>query len=361
MNSVGKLSYNISTNQNFGDMSMQNSAELTAKLLNLKHIQLEQENNFLSDFAAKSSTTRGRAVNEAECSIRTEYQRDRDRIIHNNAFRRLKHKTQVFISPIGDHYRTRMTHTLEVSQISRTIARSLRLNEDLTEAIALGHDLGHTPFGHTGENVLNNLLSTGFRHNEQSVRVVEIIENLNLTKETIDGILNHSGDLKPATLEGQIVKISDRIAYLNHDIDDAVRAGLIGVNDLPQECIKVLGDTKQKRISFMVSDIILNSIDKPQITLSEECQNSMTMLRAWMFENVYNNSPAKSEEHKAKNILEGLFDYYSKNFHMLHSMPQVAEQPKERIVADYIAGMTDRFAIQKYSEIFIPSSWKGDI
>lgn len=330
---------------------------MISDLTNILAHQLQFEESYLSFFSAKSSKTLGRKKSETPCSIRTEFQRDRDRIIHSKAFRRLKHKTQVFISPKGDHYRTRLTHALEVSQISRTIARAVRLNEDLTEAIALGHDLGHTPFGHTGEEVLNELMNEGFRHNEQSVRVVSIIEDLNLTAETIDGIENHTGDIAPFTLEGQIVKIADRIAYLNHDIDDSVRAGIIRSDDIPSDCRRILGSTTHERITSAVMDIIKNSYEKELISMSSDVQESMNDLRNWMFQNVYLNSPAKGEEYKARRIIQELYNYYMENPQSIEKITENNEEPTERIIADYIAGMTDRFAVQKYIEKFIPVSW----
>ncbi|MFH0702012.1 MAG: deoxyguanosinetriphosphate triphosphohydrolase [bacterium] len=334
--------------------------------LNIKLQQLEFEEAYLSSFAAKSVFSK-RKTQEKDCPIRTEFQRDRDRILHSKAFRRLKHKTQVFISPIGDHYRTRITHALEVSQIARTIARALRLNEDLTEAIALGHDLGHTPFGHTGEEVLNQLLPEGFRHNEQSVRVVSIIENLNLTDETLDGILNHTGNIKPFTLEGQIVKIADRIAYLNHDIEDSIRAGIIKTVDLPETCTKILGNTTNERITAMVKDIIINSSENinnkknKKISMSDKCLEAMNELRDWMFVNVYIDSPAKTEEYKAKKVVTELYNYYIKNYYSVEENIKNYSDSIERIAADYIAGMTDRFAVRQYIEKFVPSSWNREI
>lgn len=323
----------------------------------IRERQMSFEDKYLSEFAAKSSQTKGRTKKETSCPIRTEFQRDRDRIIHCKAFRRLKHKTQVFISPAGDHYRTRMTHTLEVSQIARTIARALRLNEDLTEAIALGHDLGHTPFGHTGEEVLNELLPHGFKHNEQSLRVVEILEDLNLTKETLDGILNHTGEINPVTLEGQIVKIADRIAYLNHDIDDAERAGIIKETDLPENAIIILGSSINARITTTINDIVLNSDDS--IKMSKNCKAGMDELRKWMFDNVYFNLSAKREEYKAKKIISELFNYYMDNSQLIEWNSNIKTDSVERIVTDYIAGMTDRFALQDYIDKFIPKSWNG--
>ena len=324
--------------------------------MNIKSELLEFENTYLSTFAAKSAQTKGRKRIEEPCSIRTEFQRDRDRILHSKAFRRLKHKTQVFICPPGDHYRTRITHTLEVSQIARTVARALRLNEDLTEAISLGHDLGHTPFGHTGEEVLDELLPDGFRHNEQSIRVVNVIEKLNLTIETLDGILNHTGEESPFVLEGQIVKIADRVAYLNHDIDDAIRAGIIGHEDLPKHSIDILGSNTHDRITFMVKDLILNSQNQNKIIMSPDCYSAMNELREWMFDNVYIDSPAKKEEYKAKKIVTELFNYYIENFDNIEWMMKNRSDPATRIVTDYIAGMTDRYAIQQYMEKFVPSS-----
>lgn len=311
----------------------------------MNQTQIDFEQNCLSEKAAKSSESRGRQKPEEPCSIRTEFQRDRDRILHSKSFRRLKHKTQVFLSPLGDHYRTRITHTLEVSQIARTIARALRLNEDLTEAIALGHDLGHTPFGHSGEHVLNELLTEGFRHNEQSLRIVDILEPLNLTEETRDGILNHrTGGPAPYTLEGQIVRFADKIAYLNHDIDDAERAGLIKENDLPEEAVSVLGKSKSERITFIIKDIWDNSDDT--IKMSEPCHHAMhNVLKKWMFKHIYIDSPAKREENKAKKIIRELFNFY-------------LQDRSEREVADYIAGMTDRFAINDYMKKFVPQSWQ---
>jgi len=324
----------------------------------IRERQIEFENTYLSVYAAKSSQTKGRKIPIAQCPIRTEFQRDRDRILHSKAFRRLKHKTQVFISPAKDHYRTRMTHTLEVSQIARTIARALRLNEDLTEAIALGHDLGHTPFGHTGEEALAELLPKGFKHNEQSLRIAEKLENLNLTVETLDGILNHTGETAPFTLEGQIVKIADRIAYLNHDIDDAVRAGLIKETDLPENIIKILGSNINTRITTTIKDIIVNSADN--IKMSKNCKEAMDELRKWMFDNVYEDSLAKTEEHKAKKVISELFNYYMINSEKLECEKKTTSETKERIVADYIAGMTDRFALQDYFDKFIPKFWGGN-
>lgn len=321
----------------------------------------------LSKSAAKSKYSKGRKLDEIKCEIRTEFQRDRDRIIHSKAFRRLKHKTQVFLSPEGDHYRTRLTHTLEVSQISRTIARSLNLNEDLTEAIALGHDLGHTPFGHTGERILNKLCETGFKHNEQSLRVVEFLEfrnehqGLNLTFEVKDGIKNHPLGYNPATLEGQIVSISDRIAYINHDIDDAVRAGIIKTEQLPDKFLNQLGNSHGQRINKMIVDII-NHSDNDKIAMSEEINYLTTKLRDFLFENVYYNKIAKSEEDKATFIIEKIFEYYTKNFECLPEFYLKIYNDnnfsKSEIIKDYIAGMTDRYAMRVFEELYIPKPWR---
>ena len=320
----------------------------------------------LSPFAMLSENTKGRAFPLEPCPIRTEFIRDRDRIIHCKSFRRLKHKTQVFLDPQGDHYRTRLTHTLEVSQIARTIARALRLNEDVTEAIALGHDLGHTPFGHSGEDVLNALVPGGFEHNKQSLRVVEKLENggngLNLTYEVRDGIVNHKMSGNPCTLEGVVVSISDRIAYVNHDIDDAIRAGILTQEDLPRESIERLGDSHGKRINTLIVDIISTSSNRPYVRFSEETLAEFNRLRDFMFDNVYRDSRAKSEEGRAQNVVEELFRYYCEN---VDEMPAeyrkyLADDPKERIVADYIAGMSDTYAINAFRRLFIPKGWSED-
>ena len=323
----------------------------TFNISDIKKQTEEIEVKYLSVYAAKSVDTKGRLHPEKDCPLRTEFQRDRDKILHSKAFRRLKHKTQVFLSPIGDHYRTRLTHTLEVSQIARTISRALRLNEDLTEAIALGHDLGHTPFGHTGERVLDELTPFGFKHNEQSIRVVTVIENLNLTQETLNGIENHTGNVIPCTLEGQSVRISDRIAYINHDIDDAIRAGIIGEEDLPKESREYLGKTKSERITTIVVDIIENSLNKPELSISEECKKHMDILRNWLFENVYYT---KREEDKAERIIRELFNLYVNMLEQTYNCHD--ENLVKRIVCDYIASMTDRYAIQKYKQFFLPAN-----
>ncbi len=326
--------------------------------------QEDMEKQLLSRYASLSSGSRGRETPVEKCPIRTEYQRDRDRIIHCKSFRRLKHKTQVFIRPEGDHYRTRLTHTLEVSQIARTISRALRLNEDLTEAIALGHDLGHTPFGHTGEDVLNRITSCGFEHNKQSLRVVDLLEGdtgLNLTFEVRDGILQHKKSGKPATLEGCVVSLADRIAYINHDIDDAVRAGVLRLEDLPAGCMNILGDTHGKRINTMIVDVITESFDKPGISMSDPVRSATEELRSFMFENVYLNPKAKSEESKAAGLLEQLFKYFMDKPDALpeESCRHIDGFGKEQVVCDYIAGMTDRYAIKVFEQLFLPATWQG--
>jgi len=317
--------------------------------------KLEQrEKKYLSEFATLSINTKGRKVEIEKCSLRTDFQRDRDRIIHSKAFRRLKHKTQVFLSPFDDHFRTRLTHTLEVSQIARTISRALDLNEDLTEAIALGHDLGHTPFGHCGEGVLNELVKGGFHHNLQSVRVVEVLENLNLCQETIDGIRTHSWGYTPSTLEGKAVQLADKIAYINHDIEDSIRAGVISENDLPKDCIEYFSPVQSKRLNKMITEIIKNSIGKPEISMSEEAWGYTTKLRSWMFENVYSDdSAAKLEEVKAKRVIKELFCLYS---NMLKDI--CPPERIERVVTDYISGMTDRYAVERFKDNFIPTGIK---
>lgn len=332
--------------------------------------QLEQiEKETLSKYACLSTNSLGRDKKEKECELRTIFQRDRDRIIHSKAFRRLKHKTQVFLIPEGDHYRTRLTHTLEVSQIARTIAKSLRLNEDLTEAIALGHDLGHTPFGHAGEAVLNRLLPQKFEHCEQSVRIVEKIERngqgLNLTKEVRDGILNHRTSGNPKTLEGKIVRLSDKIAYINHDIDDAITAKILKESDLPKDVTEVIGNTVKSRIDFLVKDIVYNSYDKNDILMSKSVEKSISKLRSWLFENVYNNNNkkniAKAEEKKAQNVVEVLFHHYKNNINEMPSeyIKLLNEgEDQLQVVADYISGMTDDYAINKFKELYIPVGWK---
>lgn len=326
--------------------------------------QYEKEN--LSPFATLSMDSKGRLRPEEPCDIRPVFQRDRDRIIHSKSFRRLKDKTQVFLTPDGDHYRTRLTHTLEVSQNARTIAKALRLNEDLAEAIALGHDLGHTPFGHAGERALNRICPLGFEHSRQSVRTVDILEKdgmgLNLTMEVRDGILNHQTSGMPSTLEGKIVRFSDKIAYIHHDMDDAIRGGILTEADVPKEITDVLGDTTGKRLDFFIHNLVTNSLDKDDICMSDEVGKAMKSLREFMFERVYNNPVAKGEEKKAEQLMETLYEYYLKNTEFL---PQVYQrmmydgEEKERVVCDYVGAMTDRFAIAKYEEIYIPKCWHG--
>lgn len=326
----------------------------------------EREITYLSPYAALSRESRGRKKPEQECDIRPVFQRDRDRILHCKAFRRLKQKTQVFLLPKGDHYRTRLTHTLEVSQNARTIAKALRLNEDLVEAIALGHDLGHTPFGHAGERVLSEVCPYGFRHNEQSVRVVEYLERqgegLNLTWEVRDGILNHKTSGKPGTLEGEIVRLSDKIAYINHDIDDAIRGGLLREGDIPEEYRKVLGPSTRIRLDTMVHNVITNSMDRPEIRMSPDVADAMAGLRKFMFANVYQNPTAKGEEDKAVDMIANLYKYYMGHIGLLPQqfleMIEEKGETKEQVVCDYIAGMTDNFAVKKFEEYFVPESWK---
>ncbi len=333
--------------------------------MNIRERTEEIEKKILSPYAQLVSQSKGRASFEEKCDIRTDYQRDKDRIIHSKAFRRLKHKTQVFITPEGDHYRTRLTHTLEVAQIARTIARGLRLNEDLTEAIAFGHDLGHTPFGHAGENVLNKICPHGFKHYEQSMRVVDVLENnkgLNLTWEVRDGIVKHTGKHQAETLEGQVIKFADRIAYINHDIDDAIRGNILSIEDLPVKCIKVLGATHSQRINKMISDIICQSMEKDSLCMSDEVYQGMMTLRSFMFENVYLDSEAKKEEKKAQNMLTEIYEFFINKPHKLPTDVQnlLNEEDIHRVVCDYIAGMTDRYVIQKFNEIFIPAPWRID-
>lgn len=323
----------------------------------------KREIELLSEKACKSVQSKGRIQFEEPCKFRTEFQRDRDRIIHSKSFRRLMHKTQVFLAPEGDHYRTRLTHTLEVSQIARTIARNLNLNEDLTEAIAMGHDLGHTPFGHNGEMVLNSIHRGGFRHNEQSLRVVEVLEStsnrkgMNLTHEVKDGILNHTGNLPAETLEGQIVKISDRIAYINHDIDDAIRSGVITIDDIPEEPLKLFGKNHRTRINTMVSNVVNYSDDKPFVRMDEQHTEQLTILREYMFSNVYKSHRVKKEEDLAKVevVISSLYKYFLNHPESIPKayLEAVESDGLETVVKDYVAGMTDRYALNLYSELFI--------
>ena len=329
--------------------------------------QLEAlEEATLSPYASLSRNTRGRDREEPLCDIRPAYQRDRDRILHCKAFRRLKHKTQVFLSPVGDHYRTRLTHTLEVAQIARTISKSLRLNEELTEAIALGHDLGHTPFGHAGEDALNSVCSEGFAHYKQSVRVVERLEKngkgLNLTWEVRDGIRNHRTSGTPHTLEGKVVRLSDKIAYINHDIDDAIRAGILTEEMIPEEYTQVLGHTVRERLNTLVHSIIENSQGKPEILMAPTVEEAMKNLRAFMFKQVYTNSASKKEDPKAQQLLINLYYHYMDHVDELpeeYRMLMETGDSRERVVCDYIAGMSDGYAIDKFTELFVPKAWKN--
>jgi len=329
--------------------------ETAGQFPGIREMWENHEHATLNEIATKSAQTRGRKILVEKCDVRTEFQKDRDRITHSKAFRRLKHKTQVFISPEGDHYRTRLTHTLEVAQIARTIARGLRLNEDLTEAIALGHDLGHTPFGHTGEDALDELLPGGFRHNEQSARVVELLENdgngLNLTWEVVDGILNHRTACKPATPEGRVVQISDKIAYMNHDVDDAIRGKILSSSDLPGAIGQMLGETPSMRINFLVKNFIENSIGKKEVGLSEDVAKTMLELKIFLNNNVYANQLVHQQERKKiSTMIRLLYEHYTAYPELLPSLSLTA--------ADYIAGMTDRFAMKQFSEIFLPQAWE---
>ena len=334
--------------------------------MNIRETREAWEEQYLSPYASLSSKSRGRDVYEEPCDIRPDYQRDRDRILHCKSFRRLKHKTQVFLAPEGDHYRTRLTHTLEVAQIARTIARSLGLNEDLTEAIALGHDLGHTPFGHSGEKILNDLCPDGFAHYEQSVRIVELLEKdgngLNLTWEVRDGILNHRTSGHPKTLEGGIVRLSDKIAYINHDIDDAIRAKIFVESELPAQYTDILGHSVRERLNTMIHDIINSSMGKPAVIMSPGMEEAMQGLRSWMFEHVYRSDIPKAEEGRAQQLIVSLYRYYMEHVielpeEYLLLMVQRGEK-KERVVCDYIAGMSDSYAIEKFKELFVPKAWK---
>lgn len=325
----------------------------------------ELEKKTLSPYACLSVNSKGRERDEVQCDIRTVFQRDRDRILHSKSFRRLKDKTQVFLTPEGDHYRTRLTHTLEVSQNARTIARALKLNEDLVEAIALGHDIGHTPFGHAGERALNRVCTLGFVHSDQSLRVVDVLERdmkgLNLTKEVRDGIVNHQTEGMPFTLEGRIVRISDKIAYMHHDMDDAIRAGILNDDEVPDSIGKVAGYKTAERLDYFIHDIVMESRNRDDIVMSQEAAKAMNELREWMFENVYRNPKAKSQESKAESLIESLYMYY---FNRPDRLPEEYRllmgrtgDPLERICCDFISSMTDRYAISLYSELFIPTSW----
>lgn len=325
-----------------------------------------REKEFLSPHAAFSMDSKGRRRWEEPCDIRPVFQRDRDRILHSKSFRRLKDKTQVFLTPAGDHYRTRMTHTLEVSQNARTIAKALRLNEDLVEAIALGHDLGHTPFGHAGERALNKVCPYGFCHSEQSVRVVELLEKdgqgLNLTFEVCDGIRNHQTNGMPSTLEGKIVRISDKIAYIHHDMDDAIRAGILKETDIPKEITDVIGETLGRRLDCFIHDLVTTSAQVHDICMSEPVGKAMQSLRNFLFEHLYTNPSAKGDEKKAEVLIETLYDYYGKHMELLpqdYHMLMERGEPKEKVLCDYIGAMTDRFAIAQYEDIYVPRCWRG--
>ncbi|MBQ0099107.1 MAG: deoxyguanosinetriphosphate triphosphohydrolase [Firmicutes bacterium] len=330
----------------------------------MKDKTLKIEEMFLSKYAKKSCDTIGRLYFEEPCPMRTEFQRDRDRIIHSKAFRRLKNKTQVFFNPEGDHYRTRLTHTLNVSQIARSIARALSLNEDLTEAIALGHDLGHTPFGHSGERILNKLNPHGFEHNIQSGRVVDVLEHdgegLNLTREVVDGIINHKKECNPMTLEGKAVSIADRIAYLNHDIDDAIESGFIVKEDLPKDLIEILGDRSSTRINKMIYSIYKESDGKNQVKMEKEVDEATNKLRDYLFQNVYNLKTFRDEEEKATRMISSLYEYFKKN---VDEMPKfyvglLDKYDIDTVLSDYISSMSDGFVIKIFTEKFIPNTWK---
>ena len=331
----------------------------------VRELFLEQEKLTLSEYAFLTANSRGRDYPYTPCENRTEFQRDRDKIIHSESFRCLMNKTQVFLAPNDAHYRTRLTHTLEVTQIARIIARALRLNEDLCEAIGLGHDLGHTPFGHAGEAAMQSCYSADFTHYKQSLRVVERLENqgrgLNLTYEVRDGIVNHTGSHMASTLEGVIVKFADRIAYINHDIDDACRAGILSIGDIPREIREVVGDGHSQRINAMVTSVIDFSTGKNYIGMTPEIGEATDKLRTFMFENVYTNAIAKGEEDRAKEVLVRLFEYYVRYPEKMPSLyyGNTKNEGVERCVCDFISGMTDRYAIEQYKELFIPKVWRG--
>ncbi len=322
------------------------------------------EQMFLSQYAKKSCETVGRLKYEQPCPMRTEFQRDRDRIIHCKAFRRLKNKTQVFFSPEGDHFRTRLTHTLSVSQVARSIARALSLNEDLTEAIALGHDLGHTPFGHSGERILNRLNPKGFKHNEQSGRVVDFLEKdglgLNLTREVVDGIINHKMSLTPSTLEGMAVNIADRIAYVNHDIDDAIEGGFITFNDLPKEEVEILGVNSSQRINAMVRSIQIESDGKNKVEMQAEVEKATLKLRAFLFERVYNDKAFKKEEEKADRLISTLYSYFKKNINQMPTfyVELLKTTEEDTVICDYISSMSDGYVVNLFTQLFVPDKWK---
>lgn len=327
--------------------------------MNVRQMLEKREEETLSPFATLAKNSKGRRVKTEKCDLRTEFQRDRDKILHSKSFRRLKHKTQVFLTPEGDHYRTRLTHTLEVSQIARTVARGLCLNEDLTEAIALGHDLGHTPFGHSGERGLDKICPYGFKHNKQSLRVVDVLENdgegMNLTFEVRDGIVTHTDDIMPKTAEGQIIRLADRIAYINHDIDDSIRAGVISYSDIPDEFKSFYGNSRSDRISSMIHSVVENSRNSPEIKMDDESYKMLMKLREFMFDRVYMNPFVRAEEERAHNIISELYYHFLKHPDMM---------PKDYIkgdahqdVCDYIAGMTDTYCVHKFNELFVPKSF----
>lgn len=346
--------------------------------MNIREQLQEIEQKVLSPFATLSSKTKGRLRPEKECDIRTPFQRDRDRIIHSKAFRRMKHKTQVFLAPTDDHYRTRLTHVIEVSQIARTISKSLRLNEDLTEAIALGHDLGHTPFGHAGEDVLNEIFPGGFKHVIHSLRVVDVLakegKGLNLTYEVRDGISKHSKGMgsidnpkyRPDTMEGQVVRVSDLVAYANHDLDDAVRSKIISINDVPKQCIRVLGKTGSARINRMVSDIIFETmkLNTNRIVISNEIEEAMLELRRYLFDTVYMDERVRNNFIKAQKVIRDIYYYFCENPQKLKKYcgkTAIDYDSVERQVCDFIAGMTDFYAISMYEDIFLPKRWEGTL
>jgi len=352
--------------------------EISVQIADIKKFWEAKEEEALSSFATLSTRSRGREREEPECELRNCFQRDRDRIIHSKSFRRLKHKSQVFLSPEGDHYRTRLTHTLEVAQIARTVARALRLQEDLVEAISLGHDLGHTPFGHAGEDALNEVLQPqGFRHNEQSLRVVDFLEKdgkgLNLTWEVRDGIVKHSKTLAqelvfspeelPSTLEGQVVRWADVVAYVNHDIDDALRGKIITEDELPACALQVLGNTHRERIDRMVKDLVLNSFDQPVVEMSEEVREATEILRRFLFDRVYLSEEQRAERDKAQRLVKELYCFFVQNPDILekeYKLYQKGVSALEQSVCDFISGMTDRYALYIYQKYFIPSSWPGE-
>lgn len=337
---------------------------MTTDVMSIRQFTESLENQWLHSLAARSEQSTGRLREEAHCSIRTAFQRDRDRILHSKAFRRLKHKTQMFIAPAGDHYRTRLTHTLEVSQVSRTIARALRLNEDLTESIALGHDLGHPPFGHTGEHILDELSPFGFHHQEQGFRMVKTLENLNLTAEVLDGMEGLTESKRAfLTLEAQIVDTADRMAYLHHDVEDARRAGIMHEQDLPKDVLRTLGATRQERLDRMVIDMVQASLktmdgDQPRITLSSEIWDAMMALRQWMFDHIYLAPQRMEQTENVRRMLSALYEFYLKHPETLSEKLSQSDPPERRVV-DYISGMTDRFAIEAYKKFLLPPAYQA--